>query len=597
MEKYRARNNNNERIEVPEKSEKEKKQESTEKAVDLAAETALDYFTGGKGSSIKNAAGNIPIIGNKVNKTWDNAVKGVSKVVSKTPAGDVLKKADDTGITDAARSVKNVVSPSKGSNVNIKTNGNSKSSNVQGVNNNSNNSKMNKSSKFSILGKGNTDKKGTSDNIAGTIWKKLPKGVKIKIAVGCMVCLLFLMMVYTVFAQDDITNLELTNSSSMSIKAGNVGSLANGLETVAMWYIENVNTYQTLTTNESTGHRKYYQTPFGTRKFGDDCTEFATAFMSYVAGVDLPESYSGEMVYPDGTWAQTVGTYGWKAYSSDEIGSLQTGDVLIAHVGSLYSTAGQHAEVYVDDSHTFGWGSIKNSYPTSNTITTTNSGGHTHFLDSEHDYITVYRYEGSLSGGTNSVDGSNLNMTKMNDASFNHGTKPKTNQKYIVLHDTEMSQDAETVVESWKNSNKGVAAHFVVDRDGTIVQAVDLDVIAHHAGPGGPGNYDEKFGVGNNDGKGNGDDLIGNPTGTGNYANYTSYGMNSYSIGIEMCHVNGEEYPSSQLDAVDKVIAYIDSYYGFNSTIIDHKEWRPSNSDTDSKFSTYLNNYKTLRHH
>ena len=77
----------------------------------------------------------------------------------------------------------------------------------------------------------------------------------------------------------------------------------------------------------------------------------------------------------------------------------------------------------------------------------------------------------------------------------------------------------------------------------------------------------------------------------------TSYGMNSYSIGIEMVHVGGQDYPEAQLNAVDKVIAYIDTYYGKQSTIIDHKDWRPSNSDTDSKFATYLANYKSTRHH
>ena len=48
----------------------------------------------------------------------------------------------------------------------------------------------------------------------------------------------------------------------------------------------------------------------------------------------------------------------------------------------------------------------------------------------------------------------NLNITQMNDSSFNHGTKSKSNQKYIMLHDTEMSVGASAVVNSWKNSNK-----------------------------------------------------------------------------------------------------------------------------------------------
>lgn len=385
-----------------------------------------------------------------------------------------------------------------------------------------------------------------------------------------------------------LNNLVASNiSNSGQVMCGG-GDLSGSLEEISLWYIENVATYdQSL----------YVESPFTTSKVRADCTGFAVAFMSYVSGVDIPISWSGEMVYPDGSWAQNISATGWKAYTSDEIGELQFGDVLVAHSGSLYSTKGQHAEIYVDETHTFGWGSVQKTYPKSNTITKTTSGGHVHFMDSGHDYITIYRYEGSISfDSTNSSNSSStLNATKMNDSSFNHGTKPKSNQKYIMLHDTEMSQDAKTVVQSWKNSGSGVAAHFVIDRDGTIIQAVELDTITHHAGWGGPGNYDAKFGVGNNDGKGNGDDLVG--TSKSGYASYTSYGMNSYSIGIEMCHVNGETYPEAQLEAVDKVIAYIDSYYGFNSIIIDHKEWRPSNSDTDANFATYLNNYKTLRHH
>ena len=53
------------------------------------------------------------------------------------------------------------------------------------------------------------------------------------------------------------------------------------------------------------------------------------------------------------------------------------------------------------------------------------------------------------------------------------------------------------------------------------------------------------------------------------------YGMNSYSVGIEMVHVGGEgAYPEVQLEALDDLIAYIDAYYGTESTIIDHKAWR-----------------------
>ena len=109
MGTYKARNNNQNEVDEP-KSVEDQKLESTEKAVDLAGEAALDYFTGGQGSKIKNMAENVPIVGNTVKNTWDGAVKKVSKAVSKTPAGDMLKKADDAGVTDMARTAKDAMS-------------------------------------------------------------------------------------------------------------------------------------------------------------------------------------------------------------------------------------------------------------------------------------------------------------------------------------------------------------------------------------------------------------------------------------------------------------------------------------------------------
>ena len=91
------------------------------------------------------------------------------------------------------------------------------------------------------------------------------------------------------------------------------------------------------------------------------------------------------------------------------------------------------------------------------------------------------------------------------------------------------------------------------------------------------------------------DDLVGTVP-IGDWA--SDYGMNAWSVGIEMVHVGGEgDYPEEQLAAVDGLIAYIDSYFGFPSQIIDHKAWRSSNSDTSAEFSGYLANYQASRHH
>lgn len=169
---------------------------------------------------------------------------------------------------------------------------------------------------------------------------------------------------------------------------------------------------------------------------------------------------------------------------------------------------------------------------------------------------------------------------------LSHGSKPAQYQKYIVLHDTEGGGSPQNVIDGWASNGQRVAAHFVVGKDGTVVQCVPMDNIAHHAGYGNCG-YNAQFGV-PEDGR---DDKRG----TSSY----DYGMNGYSIGIELVHEgwSGERYPEAQLDALDRLIAYIDSYYGFQSTIIDHKMWAYGNSDTSAEFAGYLANYRSKRAH
>lgn len=186
---------------------------------------------------------------------------------------------------------------------------------------------------------------------------------------------------------------------------------------------------------------------------------------------------------------------------------------------------------------------------------------------------------------------SKLDIVEDYRPSFEHGDKPKKAQKYVVLHDTESSGTAQNVVDYWDSSGNLVAAHFVVNRDGSIVQCVPLDVIAHHAGFGDVG-HNAQYGVE--------DESRDDKEGTvpiGDWA--PDYGMNSYSIGIEMCHVGGEEdYSVEQLSALDGLIAYLDAYYDGNAgTIIDHKAWRSGNSDTSAEFAEYLENYKNSRNY
>lgn len=172
-----------------------------------------------------------------------------------------------------------------------------------------------------------------------------------------------------------------------------------------------------------------------------------------------------------------------------------------------------------------------------------------------------------------------------------HGSKPAENQRYIVMHDTELKDGPKETVDFWVSNGNLVGSQFVVGKDGHIVQCIPLDTIAHHAGYGNTG-HNEKFGI-TEDGR---DDLRGTKPGN---PETKDYAMNAWSVGIEMVHdpETDTDYPEEQLAAVDGLIAYIDAYFGKTSDIIDHKSWRLDNTDCSAAFQKYLTNYQDHRTH
>lgn len=191
---------------------------------------------------------------------------------------------------------------------------------------------------------------------------------------------------------------------------------------------------------------------------------------------------------------------------------------------------------------------------------------------------------------------SKLNIIEDMRASFVHGEKGAEVQNYIMLHDTESESDPASIVDYWDGNGNLVAAHFVVGMDGSIVQCVPLDKIAHHAGFGDTG-HNELYGVT--------DESRDDKNGTQPIGSWASdYGMNSYSIGIELVHLGSsqKDYPASQLEALDNLIAYLDAYFsdterGDAGAITDHKAWRTGNSDTSAEFAQYLASYQEVRTH
>ena len=87
-----------------------------------------------------------------------------------------------------------------------------------------------------------------------------------------------------------------------------------------------------------------------------------------------------------------------------------------------------------------------------------------------------------------------LDITEDYRSDFNHGEKGASYQKYIVLHDTEVDGSAASIVNSWESSGNKVASQFIVNKDGSIVQCVPMDAIAHHAGYGDAG-HNSGYGV------------------------------------------------------------------------------------------------------
>ncbi|HNB22424.1 MAG TPA: peptidoglycan recognition family protein [Candidatus Melainabacteria bacterium] len=113
--------------------------------------------------------------------------------------------------------------------------------------------------------------------------------------------------------------------------------------------------------------------------------------------------------------------------------------------------------------------------------------------------------------------------------------------KYIVLHSTEtgVPVSAVNVIEGWSSmGRRHPGAQYVVERDGTIYQAVDPDLATVHV------NIFKTLPGINNDN----------------------------SIGIEMNHTGRQNYPAAQREAVSKLLAYLQGRYQVeNANVITHR--------------------------
>jgi hypothetical protein len=125
--------------------------------------------------------------------------------------------------------------------------------------------------------------------------------------------------------------------------------------------------------------------------------------------------------------------------------------------------------------------------------------------------------------------------------------------KYIIIHSTEtgIPQGAVRVIEAWSSlGRRHPGAQYVVDRDGTIYQALDPDLASVHVNI-----FKTLPGINNDD-----------------------------SVGIEMCHAGHQDYPPSQVDSVIKLVVYLQNHYHVSGDNIVTHRYAQQGDHTDPVF-------------
>ncbi len=113
--------------------------------------------------------------------------------------------------------------------------------------------------------------------------------------------------------------------------------------------------------------------------------------------------------------------------------------------------------------------------------------------------------------------------------------------KNIIIHSTEpgIPISARAVIDGWSHGGRRhPGAHYVVERDGTIYQALDPDLAAVHI----------------------------------NIFKTLPGFDNDNSVGIEMCHQGSQTYPAEQVQSVIKLVVYLQNHYHIpDSNIVTHR--------------------------
>jgi hypothetical protein len=147
------------------------------------------------------------------------------------------------------------------------------------------------------------------------------------------------------------------------------------------------------------------------------------------------------------------------------------------------------------------------------------------------------------------------------DVAYEHGTLPADRVRYVVIQDTNVSaDDADGVASRYAELGVTSMPHFIIDRSGVITQYVPIDRVAHHAGDSTVPDANDRFQIGQE----RDDDLRESP----------AHAMDAWSVGVALIHEhNDKNYPNAQLNALDRLVAYIDQSVPEEPAIITKGEW------------------------
>ncbi|MBP3222775.1 MAG: N-acetylmuramoyl-L-alanine amidase [Actinomycetaceae bacterium] len=176
-----------------------------------------------------------------------------------------------------------------------------------------------------------------------------------------------------------------------------------------------------------------------------------------------------------------------------------------------------------------------------------------------------------------------LNIGVRTSSALEHGQKNAAEyHKYIVVQDINTVKSSEEIVGNWTKTSSDFATHFLIGDDGYVVQAVNMDAIAHHSNNGTKG-ANEKF-------------HVKNDSRDSRSSSVPDAGMDAYSVGIGLVHREGKEYTEAQLQSLDFLIRYIDAHYGIQADIISLADWRESEKSSN-QFVSYVSVYQSKRAH